>query len=81
MPLIDAKRKALAKYKASPSQSNLLALRSAGNKVHQAARQCANDFWLDLCSHIQQAADMGNIRSMYDGIKKALGPTSKKAAP
>ena len=50
MPLIDAKRRALAAYKASPSQSNLLALRSARSKVHQAAKQCANDYWLNLCS-------------------------------
>ena len=27
------------------------------------------------------AAAMGNIRGMYDGIKKALGPTQSKMAP
>ena len=62
-------------------QSNLLALRSARSKVHQAAKQCANDYWLNLCSYIQQDADMGKIHGMYDGMKKALGPTSKKTAP
>ena len=38
VPLIDAKRDALTAYKASPSQSNLIALRSARQKVHQAAK-------------------------------------------
>ncbi|XP_069992720.1 uncharacterized protein [Penaeus vannamei] len=27
------------------------------------------------------AADTGNVRVMYDGIKQALGPTQKKSAP
>lgn len=30
---------------------------------------------------IQQAADTGNIKRMYDGIKKAVGPTIQKTAP
>ena len=30
---------------------------------------------------IQTAAITGNIRGMYDGIKKALGPTQSKTAP
>ena len=30
---------------------------------------------------IQMAAGTGNIRWMYDGIKKALGPTQSKMPP
>ncbi|KAL8621445.1 hypothetical protein ACOMHN_048245 [Nucella lapillus] len=43
--------------------------------------QCANDYWLQLCSQIQIAADTGNIKAMYDGIKQALSPTQKKTTP
>ena len=81
MPLVEAKRDALTTYKASPSEINLLVLKTARSKVQQAARQCANEYWLHLCSKIQLAADTGNIKAMYDGIKQALGPTRKKTAP
>lgn len=81
MPLIDAKRNALTSYKASPSAANLSALRSARNKVKRAARQCTNKYWRNLCSQIQIAADTGDIRGMYEGIKTAIGPTRKKTAP
>ena len=43
--------------------------------------RCANKFWLDLFSTIQVAADTGNIRAMFEGIKKAIGPTPTKCAP
>ena len=80
-PVIEAKRNALTPYKANPSDQNLKILRAARSKVHQRARQCANDYWLQLCSQIQIAADTSNIKAMYDGIKQALGPTQKKTAP
>jgi hypothetical protein len=34
-----------------------------------------------LCEDTQSASDNGNTRSMYEGIKKAIGPTVKKCAP
>ena len=34
-----------------------------------------------LLYYIQTAAITGNIRGMYDGIKKALGPTQSNTAP
>uniref|UniRef100_A0ABM5FF36 Uncharacterized protein n=1 Tax=Pogona vitticeps TaxID=103695 RepID=A0ABM5FF36_9SAUR len=81
MPAIEDKRRALAAYKACPSEYNLQALRAARSQVQQAARRCSNDYWLQLCSQIQIAADTGNIKGMYDGIKQALGPLQKKSAP
>ena len=78
-PVIEAKRNALTAYKANPSEQNLHILRAARSKVQQCARQCANDYWLQLCSQIQIAADTGMV--MYDGIKQPLGPTQKKTAP
>ena len=39
-------------------------------------------YWSDdLCSDIQQAADTGNIKSIFQGIKKATGPSNSKTAP
>ena len=66
-PVIEAQRNALTAYKAS--DQNLKILRAARSKVQQRARQCANDYWLQLCSQIQIAADTGNIKAMCDGIK------------
>ena len=45
-------------------------LRAARSKVQQISRRCANDFWLQLCNHIQVRADTGNLKVMYDGIKQ-----------
>ena len=81
IPVIKAKRAALAEYKRSPSQRNLQSLRTARNKAQQTARQCANEYWQELSEEIQKAATTGNIRGMYDGIRKALGPVQGKTAP
>ena len=80
-PVIEAKRNALTAYKANPTEQNPQILHAARSKVQQRARQCANDYWLKLCSQIQIAADTGNIKAMHDGIKQALGPIQKKTAP
>ena len=80
MPAIKDKRRALAAYKACLSEYNLQAVRAARSQVQQAARRCSNYYWLQLCSQIQIAADTGNIKGMYDGIKQALGPIQKKSA-
>lgn len=80
-PVIEAKRAALAEYKRSPGGKTLQELRSARSKVQQTARRCANEYWQELSHDIQNAAEIGNIRGMYEGIKKALGPTQSKTAP
>lgn len=80
MPVIEAKRHALAVYKTWPSQQNLQAHQAIRSKIQQVPWQSANDFWLHLCSQIQSATDSGNIKRMYDGIKQALCPTQKKTA-
>ncbi|XP_047120326.1 craniofacial development protein 2-like [Schistocerca piceifrons] len=36
---------------------------------------------LVIARHIQKAADSGDAKVMYDGIKKAIGPTVRKTAP
>ena len=81
IPLIEERRLALVEYKRLPSQKNLQIVRTTRSRVQKMARRCANDFWLDLCRGIQTAVDMGNIRGMYEGIKRATGPTQSKTAP
>ena len=79
--VIDAKCSAPINVKRDPSQRNKTALRAARDKAQQSARHCTNNYWLQLCQSIQTSSDTGHIRGMYDGIKKATGPTTKKAAP
>ena len=80
-PLIASKRKALQVYKDKPSAASLQALRSARSNVQREVRLCINEYWSGLSSNIQQAADTGNIKSMFEGIKKATGPRISKTAP
>ena len=80
-PVIEAKRTALIVYKQSPNEMNRQIPRAARSKVQQTARRCANEYWTQLSQDIQRAAITGNIRGMYDGIKKALGPIQSKTAP
>ncbi|KXJ06125.1 hypothetical protein AC249_AIPGENE16751 [Exaiptasia diaphana] len=81
IPVIEEKRSALKAYIDNPCDQNLQSLRTARNRAQKTARNCANEYWLQLCSQIQIASDSGNIKGMYDGIKKAIGPTKKKVAP
>ena len=80
-PIIEAKWAALAEYKRTSSERNLQILRIARSKAQQTARRCANEYWTEFSENIQSAAITGNIRIMYNGIKKALGPTLNKTAP
>ncbi|KAL8582795.1 hypothetical protein ACOMHN_061118 [Nucella lapillus] len=65
-PVIESKRAALAKYKRSPSEKSLQALRAARSKVQQIARRCPNEYWQQLRDDIQTTAVTGNIRGMYE---------------
>jgi len=80
-PVTEAKRKANLAYKAAPSIGTLQALRTARKNAQQTARHCANTYWLNLCTSIQIAAETGDARGMYEGIKKATGPPTSKIAP
>ena len=81
-PVIEERElRALIAYKTCPSEQNLHVLRAARNKVQHTTRRCGNDYWPQLCSRIKTAAETGNIKGMYDGIKQALGLTQKKTGP
>ena len=77
-PFIEAKHTALQIYMGMPSPAILNTLRSARSDVQKEVRTCINDYWTDLCRTIQQAADTGIVKGMYNGIKKATGPSIKK---
>ncbi|CAE1312642.1 unnamed protein product [Acanthosepion pharaonis] len=79
-PTSEAKRQALLTYRQNPCVSTRDALRVAHSKAQQTAHCCANDYWLNLCSRIQMAADSGNARGMYTSIKTATSPTAIKTA-
>ena len=66
-PAISCKRTALLNYKQDPSEKTLVALRRARSETQRIARQCANNYWQNLCLSIQTSADCGNIRAMYEG--------------
>ena len=78
---VEAKRRALAEDKAKPSAETKQALQAARSQVQQTARRCANKYWFQLSEEIQLASFTGNIRGIYEGIKKAFGPTQSKTAP
>ena len=80
-PAISSKRTALLNYKKDPCEKTLTALRRARSEAQKIARQCANNYWQNLCQGIQTSADCGNIRAMYEGTKKAFGPCAIKTAP
>ena len=80
-PALAAKRAALLAHKQKPSEKTLAALRAARINAQRIARRCAHDYWNNLCQNIQLSADMGNVRGMYEGMKKAFGPSVVKTAP
>ena len=80
-PLIDKKKTAHLRYKQRPTRSTFEHLRDARRELQRASRSCANKYWNDLCNDIQKASDMGNLRCMYSGLKKAFGPVTKKVCP
>ena len=55
-PVIAAKGAALLKYKEKPCEKTLAAYREACNNAKRVARRCANDYWLRLCTDIQNSA-------------------------
>ena len=81
LPLVEEKRSALIAYKNSPSIGNLENLRMVRSRMQTDARKCAQSYWLNICDEIQRAADMGDTRKMYEGIKRCIGPAKRAVAP
>uniref|UniRef100_H2ZZE9 Reverse transcriptase domain-containing protein n=1 Tax=Latimeria chalumnae TaxID=7897 RepID=H2ZZE9_LATCH len=81
LPLINIKNAAYLEHNKKPTESTKARLQHAKNEVQRATRHCANQYWTKLCDEIQTASDAGNLKVMYDGLKKALGPTINQVAP
>lgn len=80
-PLIEEKRDALQNYQRNLSPRYLEALRQARGRAVEECENCANNYWMSLCTEIQSAAFAGNIRGLlFEGIKKVIGPTQSKCA-
>ncbi|KAJ2944193.1 hypothetical protein O0L34_g18171 [Tuta absoluta] len=81
LPLIEVKRAAhidlLNSHNDLAKQSTYKAAKS---EVQRISRNCANEYWVRLCQSIQQCRDSGDFRGMYQGIKRAIGPTKRKRA-
>ena len=80
-PLIEAKHTAVQAYKDKPSPESLNTLMSTRSDIQTEVWASINEYWTALCRTIQQAVDTGNVKGMYDGIKKATGPSVKKNSP
>ena len=63
------------------TRATLQEAKEARKTTRRLVRQATNKYWTDLADRVQYAADNGNIRAVYEGIKEAIGPTKKKCAP
>ena len=79
-PAIATMRSAFLQYKKDPWAETLEALRAARKDAQRIARRCVKDYWIDLYQDIQFSADLGNVRRMYEGMKRALEPNTVRSA-
>ena len=75
------KRQTHYEYNKHHSNENTCKLRQARKEAKQMVRRCANDYWVELSQHIENASATGNIRAMYEDIKVATYPTHSKSDP
>ena len=78
LPLIKIKRQAHVDYQHDPSSTSLKRLREARKTFRKTARKCANEFWLKTSAGIQAAADRGDTKSVYDGIRQRRESLNRK---
>jgi hypothetical protein len=71
LPLIEKKRKALINVKKNPTSESNAILRQTKATLQRESRRCSNEYWIELCTKIQNAADMGDSKSMFENIKIA----------
>ena len=77
LPLIKVKRQAHVECQHDQSSTSLNRLREARKVFRRTVRKHANEFWLTASARIEAAADRGYVKSVYDGIRKAVGPTKE----
>ena len=81
LPLIKVKRQAHVEYQHEQSCTSLNRLREARKVFRRTARKCTNEFWLKTSASIWFAADRGDTKSVYHGIRKVVGPSKKLTFP
>ena len=74
------KRKARAMVRAHDTRNAGLCLTTAKRDVQRLTRAAQHRYWTNLSHLIQCCADTGDLHGMYQGIKEAICPTSKKTA-
>ena len=47
----------------------------------QKARECARAYWIKFCARTQTDDDTGNIRGIFEGLRKAHGPVPAERSP
>jgi len=57
-----------------------LRLTTAKRGMQGLTRAALHQYWSNLSQCIQCCADIGDLHGMYQGIKEAISPTSKKTA-
>ena len=66
--------------RAHDTRSARLRLTAAKRGMQRLTHTALHRYWTDLSQRIQCCADTGDLHGMYQGIKEAIGPTSKKTA-
>ena len=62
--VLDEKREALTMIKSSPSEKSTGKYLMARASAQRTVRKCMKDYWDRLCSPIESAHDMGNIKNI-----------------
>ena len=78
---IEAKLKTLLEFKSRPNVTTSAHYRESRSLAQRSARQALDLYYVGLSEDIKTAAKTGNLKSMYAGIKTAIGPTIKKTVP
>ena len=80
-PLVEHKRHARLEYSARLTRARLNELPEAKRALQREARNKYKKYVTDLSCKIQIASNIDDIRAMYEGIKRVIGPQPKKCAP
>jgi len=80
LPSVEAKRKARAMVRAHDTRNARLRLTTAKRDMQCLTRAALHRYWTKLSQCIQCCSDTGDLHGMYQDIKEAIGPTSKKTA-
>ena len=66
--------------RAHDTRNSRLRLTTAKRDMQRITRAALHRYWTNLSQRIQCCADTGDLHGMYQVIKQAIGPTSKKTA-